>query len=139
MNHSPAHRDGVLEHRLGQAGALQGVDPADRQGEVDRSPAGQPPGPGVRPALVHSHAIAGRAEHASQQRPRQTGPDDGDCASHFDAHCYRPTEDGSTQRATEDHGERRKGVAPSRHGLNGSSENTTHDSIFEAENVEVDK
>src|SRR5690606_38787229 len=69
-------------HGLHEPGALQRVDAARGEGEVDGAPAARCLFPRVVAALVQGHAKAAAGGQGGEQRAAQTRADDGDVPLH---------------------------------------------------------
>ena len=73
-----AHREGLGEDGVRESGALEGVDAADRQGEVDRPTGLEIGSPRVRAALVERDLVSAPGKEDREERPGESGTDDRD-------------------------------------------------------------
>ena len=78
MEDPAAHREGLGEDRVGESGSLEGIDAADRQGEVD-GPAGIRVGsPRIRATLVQRDLVSAPGEEDRKEGSGESGAHDRD-------------------------------------------------------------
>ena len=76
MQHAARHADAVRLHLVGQSGALEGVQSAGADGQVDRAAAQLATRTRVAATLVDTHVPAALAEEVRQERAAESGADD---------------------------------------------------------------
>ena len=75
MNHPAAHRDGVLEHFIGDADLFERMNAARRKRQIDRAPADDVAFARISAPLVKIDIVPAPAQIAREQSAGQTGTD----------------------------------------------------------------